>query len=602
MTTLFGSALVSALLLTAALAVVVSCIVYKITRPFDKVIKRVKSGGPDASPEEISASLWCYKRLTILTVAANLIGFVFGQIAMVILGLIRDGTEFSLSRVLLVVGQAFGFGYISAITTIYGINIKLAPMRGMLKVQSLDEHKKQRGSDVTAVLAVVFFGVLYFMAINMLTVPYGIFFAIDKGAVPGTALVPLFLKKGTLAAVLSAAFCILPVRYVFKGLRGRISETAGLVDDIAKKGDLRSRINITMIDDFGMLTASINRLMNQFASIVSGIKRDTSAVAGSAETISSAVTEASSAIDDMTASFNNINDMSSEQEKLISHADENIKNLVSDAETVKKHVLEQASAIQQTSASISEMSANIASVAEMAHKAAGVSEALSATSGQGNEAVSRAVTSMNEIQKSSAQVQEMVHVIQQVAAQTNLLAMNAAIEAAHAGEFGRGFAVVADEVRSLSTSSAKSTHEIQQYIKDMIGKIDAGAEAIGSAGASFRDISGRVTENGELVRTISNAMEEQRTGAEETMKSTGEVVGAIEAIKDLAEKESVNAESVRDFMQNVVKASRTTVSAVSDSIFAAANLQDAVSKVDSSAADNKETVGRMEKIVNGFII
>lgn len=86
------------------------------------------------------------------------------------------------------------------------------------------------------------------------------------------------------------------------------------------------------------------------------------------------------------------------------------------------------------------------------------------------------------------------------------------------------------------------------------------------------------------------------------MKSTGEVVGAIEAIKDLAEKESVNAESVRDFMQNVVKASRTTVSAVSDSIFAAANLQDAVSKVDSSAADNKETVGRMEKIVNGFII
>jgi methyl-accepting chemotaxis protein len=357
-----------------------------------------------------------------------------------------------------------------------------------------------------------------------------------------------------------------------------------------------------MIDDFGALTASVNKLMGQFSSIISGIKSNTSAVAGSAETISSAVTEASSAIDEMSASFNNINDMSSEQEQLISHADENIKNLVSDAETVKKHVLEQASSIQQTSASISEMSANIASVAEVAHKAAGVSEALSATSVQGNEAVARSVASMNEIQKSSAQVQQMVHVIQQLAAQTNLLAMNAAIEAAHAGEYGRGFAVVADEVRSLATSSAKSTHEIQQNIKDMIAKIDAGAGAISSAGLSFQDIAGKVTENGELVRTISNAMEEQRTGAEETMKSTNEVVGAIEAIKELTEKESVNAESVHDFMQNVVKASRTTVSAVSDSIFAAANLQDSISKVGSSAADNKETVGRMEKIVDGFII
>jgi methyl-accepting chemotaxis protein len=209
---------------------------------------------------------------------------------------------------------------------------------------------------------------------------------------------------------------------------------------------------------------------------------------------------------------------------------------------------------------------------------------------------------MKEIQTVSEEVRKLLLVIQGIASQTNLLSMNAAIEAAHAGEFGAGFAVVADEVRSLASSSSSSARDIQVKIKEMMEKTTAGVEAITSAGTAFQGIRDNVIENATLVKNIYDAMIEQNQGAAETKQAADDLVEAIHAIRDLAEEETEEAGKLRESMDAVVAASKSTMSAVQESLEATANMKMTVEKVDKSADGNKESVEKIYNHVEQFIV
>ena len=207
---------------------------------------------------------------------------------------------------------------------------------------------------------------------------------------------------------------------------------------------------------------------------------------------------------------------------------------------------------------------------------------------------------MQEIQKSSAEVQEFVDIIKNLASQTNLLSMNAAIEAAHAGEYGQGFAVVAEEVRNLAESSAKSARNIQQHIQEMIVTIDNGVETINSAGQSFMNISQKVEETADFVAEISAAMEEQKIGAAETQQATVTVVDAVHAVNDLAQTQTEDAIQVREFMRTVVKASESTLKAVQDGVISTMHLKESIQEVKDSANNNTQSVDVIEQQVGLF--
>ena len=587
--------MVASLLLLVAVA-----IGYFVARPFDQIVKRIQAEKRKATKKEVYTCLKSYKGIITLIIAANVIGFFIGQIIIVYIGIANGSNVYYFSRVFLVVAQAMGFGGISAITAIKLVDYLLIKKREMLEIGSIVEFRS-RSSKISISIGLVFFLSLYFLGINMLCVPYGILLESHNGTFQGDLLIAFF-KKGALCIGLTMVIGAVPFLTVLHGLSQRIKLTSKLLDDIANNGDLTCRININMIDDFGVLISSVNTLIEKLSSMVKDLQSETHAVTESAGVISKSARYATGAIGVMNHSLQHIDENSKKQDELVAVTGENLEMLADSIDTVKLHVTQQTEAVQSISTAISKMTDSISSVAHTAKQAQEVSQGLSERSDIGNAAVEHAVSTMKEIQIVSAEVRKLLKVIQGIASQTNLLSMNAAIEAAHAGEFGAGFAVVADEVRSLASSSSSSARDIQVKIKEMMEKTTAGVEAITSAGTAFQGIRDNVIENAALVKNIYDAMIAQNQGAADTKQAADELVEAIHAIRDLAEEETEGAMKLRESMDAVVAASKSTMSAVQESLEATANMKMTVEKVDSSAAGNVDSVEKIHNHVEQFIV
>jgi methyl-accepting chemotaxis protein len=243
------------------------------------------------------------------------------------------------------------------------------------------------------------------------------------------------------------------------------------------------------------------------------------------------------------------------------------------------------------------MAANITSVSRIASKADELATQLKDLSREGDEALKTSVQGLRDLETSSRSVREIVGSIAKIASQTNLLAMNAAIEAAHAGRSGAGFAVVADEVRTLAESAARSSAEIVRLIKDMSDRISANAVLADRAGNSFGRIREGVDGTTELVRTIAASMSEQKAGADEILRSINSLIEATQAIRNLSADQKERSLAMRMAMDDIVHASERILDAIQDEAGSTVVLSRVVALVRTEAERNRTgTVGLAQAI------
>lgn len=215
---------------------------------------------------------------------------------------------------------------------------------------------------------------------------------------------------------------------------------------------------------------------------------------------------------------------------------------------------EQASALEETAASMEEISSAVKLNADNARSADELARGARSVAGTGGEVVGSVIETMKGISESANRIANIVGVIDGIAFQTNILALNASVEAARAGPQGRGFAVVATEVRTLAQRSADAAREIRGLIASSAEQVERGTQLVDRAGSTMNEIIGSIARVGDIMGEISGASVEQSTGVAQVSEAVSQMDRGVQQNAALVEESAAAAESLQDQAQRLVEA------------------------------------------------